>query len=57
VLQRSPVFARLAEIHAPEWNYKINDHRYTKGYYLNDDINPKWSICKDNFEASRLEKG
>nr|XP_051197130.1 uncharacterized protein LOC127310499 [Lolium perenne] len=43
VLQRSPLFAKLANKEAPTCNYKVMNNEYTMGYYLADGIYPDWA--------------
>ena len=43
MLEQSHVFFEFAQERAPTINYSINGHDYTMGYYLADDIYPKWS--------------
>ena len=43
VLDRSPLFAKLANGEAPPVTYKENDRTYNYGYYLADGIYPRWS--------------
>ena len=43
MLDHSFIFTKLAQGRAPSVNYSINGHDYTMGYYLADDVYPRWS--------------
>ncbi|XP_070665214.1 uncharacterized protein [Malus domestica] len=43
LLGRSPLFNNLTEGKAPQLDYYINDRQYNIGYYLVDEIYPKWA--------------
>jgi hypothetical protein len=43
ILQRCPIFARLAEGQGSQVNYKINGNDYSMSYYLIDETYPSWA--------------
>ncbi|KAB2616158.1 hypothetical protein D8674_022746 [Pyrus ussuriensis x Pyrus communis] len=42
ILGRSPLFNNLTEGKTPQLHYYINNRQYNMGYYLADEIYPKW---------------
>ena len=53
VLQRSPLFARLASGDVRTCNYKVMDNEYTIGYYLTDGIYPEWATLVKSIKEKR----
>jgi len=43
VLDCSPTFQELYEDQTPNCEYMLNGRKYNIGYFLSDDIYPKWT--------------
>jgi hypothetical protein len=56
VLHRSPLFAKLPSGDTPAYNYKVNEHDYTMGYYLADEIYPSSVTFVKTIPTPKLEE-
>ncbi|XP_047983837.1 uncharacterized protein LOC125224473 [Salvia hispanica] len=56
VLNHSDFFSGVLNDKAPAINFIANNHQYKMGYYLADDIYPKWSTFVKTFNRHANEK-
>ena len=56
ILQRSHLFAQVANGKAPACNYTVNGYDYTMRYYLTDGIYPSWSTFVKTISDPTIKK-
>jgi hypothetical protein len=56
VLHRSVAFDNLAQGSAPEVHYTVNGNDYIMGYYLADDIYPRWATLISGYSSPQANK-
>ncbi|XP_021754943.1 uncharacterized protein LOC110720250 [Chenopodium quinoa] len=56
VLQRSPVFDDILNGRAPQFQFTVNGNTYNQGYYLTDEIYPKWETFIDAITTPQTPK-
>jgi hypothetical protein len=56
ILNQSPLFTDVLRGQAPVVNFMVNGHKYNKGYYLADSIDPSWSVFIKGIPLPQSEK-
>ncbi|XP_026384256.1 uncharacterized protein LOC113279812 [Papaver somniferum] len=56
VLNHSDVFDNVNNGVTPRWEYEVNGHRYTEGYYLADGIYPRYKVLVASYKEATLSR-